>query len=388
MTYEPIDTSDVERWIGREVGGEQLRHPVTQIDVFRWVQAMRNPNPAYFDLDWATAHNFSELRSPQSMILACTLRHGVHTSMQGEIPGGRQMNGGDEWWFEAPVLPGDRVTSKRRALDFKLTETSFAGPTLFQRGETSYFNQKDELLARQHSTSIRFLAANLKGRRDGGKEAQQPPELPAEQIIAFEQQRLDYARTLRTPSPIVRQDLKTGVNLPLRPIGPHSVQSFTTEQRAFLYTIWGNLSDDGLPRTPRKYREAEAALDPEFADGLYYGASAGHTDSSAAAQRGMPRAYGAGASACAWLIDYVTNWLASDGVIAHCKVQYRNPILVGDLTFVSGEVTEVRLQPDGAMVVDLSLKTRNQDGKPGAIGTASARIHPEGDRQIRRGLHW
>lgn len=378
-TYETIDTSDVERWMGREVGGEQLRQPVTQTDVFRWVQAMRNPNPAYFNPDWAARRNAGDFRIPQSMILACTIRHGVHTSMQGEIPGGRQMNGGDAWWFEVPVRPGDCVTSKRRTLDFKVTETGFAGPTMFQRGETAYLNQNGEVLARQHSTSIRFLAANLKGRREGGKEAAHPPELSAEQIGAFEQQRLDYARGLYAPSTIVRQDLKPGVKLPVRPIGPHSIQSFTAEQRAFLYTIWGNLSDDGLPRTARKFREADAAWDPEFADGLYHGASAGHTDSNAAAQRGMPRAYGAGASACAWLIDYVTNWLGADGVIAHCKVQYRNPILVGDLTFVSGEVSEARLQPDGAMLVDLSLKTENQDGKPGAVGAATARLHPHGN---------
>jgi len=376
MTYQTIDTSDVDRWMGREVGGEQLRQPVTQTDVFRWVQAMRNPNPAYFDQDWVSGRG-QAFRVPSSMILACSIRHGVHTSIQGEIVGGRQMNGGDEWWFEGPVRVGDLVTSKRRALDYKLTETGFAGPTLFQRGETAYFDQDGRLLARQYSTSIRFLAANLKGRDGGGGGAEaHPPELSAEQLAAFEQQRLDYARSLHEPAPIARDALTPGAKLPVRPIGPHSVQSFTCEQRAFLYAIWGNLSDDGLPRTARNIRSADAALDPEFADGLFHGASAGHTDSRAAAQRGMPRAYGAGASACAWLIDYVSNWVGEEGAITRCKVQYRNPILVGDLTFVSGEVTGASLEADGAMLVELSLKTENQDGKPGAVGTATARLGP------------
>jgi len=378
MTYQPIDTSDVDRWMGREVGGEQLRQPVTQTDVFRWVQAMRNPNPAYFDFDWASRRG-AALRIPPSMIMACAIRHGVHTSFQGEVPGGRQMNGGDEWWFESPVRVGDRVTSKRRTLDYKLTETGF-GPTLFQRGETSYFDQDGRFLARQISTSIRFLAANLKARAGGDKSEAEPPAFSADQIGAFEQQRLDYARSLREPAPIAREALSPGSKLPVRPIGPHSVQTFTCEQRAFLYTAWGNLSDDGLPRTARKYRQADAVLDPEFADGLYHGASAGHTNSSAAGQRGMPRAYGAGASACAWLVDYVGNWLGEEGTLARCKVQYRNPILVGDLTFVSGEVTEASPQPDGSVLVELSLKTENQDGKPGAVGAATVRLHSASGR--------
>jgi acyl dehydratase len=376
MSYENIDTTDVDRWMGKEVGGEQLREPVTRSDVFRWVQAMRNPNPAYFDKDWVEANSQGAFRVPQSMILACTIRHGAHTSMQGEIPGGRQMNGGDEWWFDTPVQPGDVVTSERRALDYTLKETAFAGPTLFQRGETIYRNQHGTQLARQVSTSIRFLAANLKGRGGSGKkEGADAPTFSAEQIAAFEQERLDYAQSLHRPVPPVRGELQPGLLLPVRPIGPHSVQSFTCEQRAFLYTMWGNLSDDGLPRTARKIRAEEAALDPEFADGLFHGASAGHTDSSAAAQRGMPRAYGAGATACAWLVDYAANWVGTAGKITRCKVQYRNPILVGDLTYVSGEVTAVRDHPDGGCEVDISLKTENQGGLPGTSGTATVRLH-------------
>jgi acyl dehydratase len=375
MSYEPIDTTDIDRWMGKEVGGEQLREPVTRSDVFRWAQAMRNPNPAYYDRDWVEANNGGAFRMPQSYILACTIRHGTHTSMQGEIVGGRQMNGGDEWWFEVPVQPGDIVTSQRRALDYTLKETGFAGPTLFQRGETIYVNQHGTRLARQVSTSIRFLAANLKGGGGGGtKEGADLPVFSAEEIAAFEQERLDYARSLHQPAPLSRSAMQPGLALPVRPIGPHSVQSFTCEQRAFLYTIWGNLSDDGLPRTARNIRAADGVLDPEFIDGLYHGASAGHTDSKAAGQRGMPRAYGAGATACAWMIDYVTNWAGAEGEITHCKVQYRNPILVGDLTYISGEVTAVHDLPEGGCEVDLSLKTVNQKGQPGTTGNATVRL--------------
>lgn len=376
MTYQPLDTSDVECWMGKRVGGEQLREPVRRIDVLRWVQAMRNPNPAYFDPDWTGKRG---LQVPQSMILGCAVRHGIPASTQGEIPGGRQMNGGDEWWFDAPLTLGDRVISKRRALDFRMTETAFAGPTLFQRGKVEYRNQDDVLLARQISTSIRFLATNLNDRRTGADTLAEPPELSAEQLAAFEAQRLDYARRLREPSPIDFADLNPGTQLPVRPIGPHSVQSFTTEQRAFLYTVWGNLSDDGLPRTPRKVR-AEATLDPEFGDGLYHGASAGHTDTKAAAERGISRAYGAGATACAWLVDHVTNWLGEKGTITHCRVQYRSPILVGDLTFVTGQVTGVELLADGTRMIEISSKTANQDGTPRAVCTAMARLYAPNTR--------
>ena len=54
---EPIefDTSDVDRYIGKPVGGGQLKEPVTVTDIRRWVQAMQYPNPLHYDDDCAAS---------------------------------------------------------------------------------------------------------------------------------------------------------------------------------------------------------------------------------------------------------------------------------------------------------------------------------------------
>ena len=46
--------------------------------------------------------------------------------------------------------------------DYRVTNTSFAGPTMFSRGDTVYYNQRGESIARQRSTSIRYLAENAR----------------------------------------------------------------------------------------------------------------------------------------------------------------------------------------------------------------------------------
>jgi N-terminal half of MaoC dehydratase len=373
VTPEPIDTSDVERWMGKTIGGEQLRESVTITDMRRWVQAMHNPNPAHYDEKCRDSSG--AWIAPQSLILACAIRHGVTPSMQGEILAGRQMNGGDEWWFGPRISIGDHVTSVRLAFDYRVTDTAFAGPTIFQRGDTTYVNQDGQVLAKQRSTAIRFLAANLKQKKPKQDEGSALPEFSAEMIAAFEQERLAYARALRETSPPVAGDISVGMQLPRRLVGPHSVQSFTTEQRAFLYTIWGNLSDDGLPRTERVFRSADAAIDPEFGDGLYHGASAGHTDSKSAALRGMPRAYGAGASVCAFIIDYAANWAGSTGWVEHCSIQYRSPVLVGDATYISGEVTGIEQAASGDHAsVTLAINAANQAGIINTRGTVTVRL--------------
>jgi len=381
MDFEPLDTSDIDRWIGQPIGGEQLKEPITVGDLRRWVQAMHNPNPVHYDETWPRAREAGGLIAPQSMILACAIRHGTQTSMQGGFEGVRQMNGGDEWWFYKTVSVGDLVTSVRLAFDYKIRETPFAGPTIFQRGDITYINQHGQVLARQRSTSIRWLQANFeraaaaKAKPSGAPKDASEPVWTSDQIAGVEEERLTYARGLREGASPTLEDIAVGTKLPRRVIGPHSIQSFTTEQRSFLYTAWGALYDDGIPATPRKIRAAEAAIDPYFADGLYQGASAGHTDSKAAGQRGMPRAYGAGGAICAYVVDYVSNWAGERGRAEHLSVQYRNPVLVGDLTYVSGEVVHIGApNADGYALVDLSVQTADQNGKVGTPGKATVRL--------------
>ena len=48
-----LDTTDVDRQIGRELGGGQLKEPVSATDIRRWVQGMQYPNPLHYDEDHA-----------------------------------------------------------------------------------------------------------------------------------------------------------------------------------------------------------------------------------------------------------------------------------------------------------------------------------------------
>lgn len=43
------DTTDLDRWTGRPVGGGRLKDPVTVNDIRRWAQVMHNPNRLHLD---------------------------------------------------------------------------------------------------------------------------------------------------------------------------------------------------------------------------------------------------------------------------------------------------------------------------------------------------
>ena len=56
-----LDTTDVDRYVGKPVGGGQLKDPVSLTDVRRWVQGMDHPNPLHYDEDYAAGSTFGRI---------------------------------------------------------------------------------------------------------------------------------------------------------------------------------------------------------------------------------------------------------------------------------------------------------------------------------------
>ena len=375
-----LDTSDVDRWIGVPLGGGQLKDPIHVNDIRRWAQGMQNPNPLYFDDEYAAGSRFGQIVAPQSFAVCTDTSHGAGPAIQGTIPGQHMLFGGDEWWFYGPrIYPGDHFSHERMLFDYKVTETSFAGPTMFSRGDTTYVNQRGEIVCKQRSTSIRYLAelAREKGAFADNVEKQWSDS----ELEEIERQKMEYYRSFLELGHDKRLFVKVGDKLPRRVIGPHTLMSFTTEWRAYLMTVWGSAREFGVSTTlqagwlPEMSRDLEGAkIDPSNADGLYKGPSRGHVQPRYAQLIGMPRGYGYGASMGAWVLDYLTNWGGEWCFVLHSKMQYRSPALTGDVTYLDAEVSELSYESPDGPIAKLEISMTNQDDAVMASGSAEVQL--------------
>jgi acyl dehydratase len=373
-----FDTSDVDRWIGVPTGGGQMKEPVTATDIRRWVQGMQNPNPLHFDERYAAESRFGKLVAPQSFAVCTSDSHGAGPAIQGQIPGTHMLFGGDEWWFEGPrIEPGQRITLERALFDYKVTETKFAGPTMFSRGDTTYLREDGAVVCKQRSTSIRYLAEEARKRAVFADTPE--PTWTADALADVEKRKQEYYRTFLDLGHERRTGVEVGMRLPTRPIGPHTIATFTGEWRAFLMSVWGTFREDGGTSSlhqagwlPEMSRDLEGAKrDPTLADGLYFGPSRGHVQQEYAQLIGMPRGYGYGASMGAWILDYLANWVGEHGAILHSDMKFRSPALTGDLTFLDAEVRDL---VDGRRVAVVDVTMTNQRGEGMAQGRAEVRL--------------
>jgi hypothetical protein len=378
-----LDCSDLDRYLGKPMQPGRLRETLSNTDIRRWAQAMHYPNRLHYDNDYAADSRFGRIVAPQSFPVATDDAHGTAPSCIGFIPESHMIFGGDEWWFHGPrIHAGDLLRNERTPLDYVIKETKFAGPTCFQRGDNIYYNDKGDKIATQRSTSIRYRADLA--RDMGSLTATEDPEWTDAQLETVEAQKLDYINALHQLGHGRRywDDVSVGDKLPTRVFGPHSIASFATEWRAYLFTLWcgvhrrTDLDIAALGFTgPMAGKEQDPVLElenPELTDGAYIGPSRGHLFPRWARYIGMPRGYGYGASMGSWILDYLAGWAGEWGSIVHSNCAYRGPAFTGDITISNATIIDQRLDDQGRPIVQVDFRMTNQLGT--TMSTAKAEI--------------
>jgi hypothetical protein len=378
-----LDCSDIDQYLGKPIQPARLKEPLANNDIRRWAQAMHYPNRLHYEDEFATASRFGRISAPQSFAVATDDGHGSAPACVGRIPNSHLIFGGDEWWFYGPrIYGGDLIHNERIPFDYVVKETKFAGPTCFQRGDNTYYNDKGDKIATQRSTSIRYRADLA--REMGSLKASDDPEWTDAQLAELEKQKFEYIKSMHDLGHGKRywDDVKVGDKLPARVFGPHSIASLTTEWRAYLFTIWcgvhrrTDLDIEALGFTgDMAGKEQDPVMEkenPELTDGAYIGPSRGHLFPRWARYIGMPRAYGYGASMGAWILDYLAGWAGEWGMVVHSNCAYRGPAFTGDITIFNATVIDKSVDEKGRSIVQVDFKMANQLGT--TMSTAKAEI--------------
>ena len=383
MSKTSLDCSDLDSYMGKPIAPARMKEALHNNDIRRWAQAMHYPNLMHYDHDFSKEGRYGRLVAPQSFAIATDDGHGAWPASVGRIPDSHLIFGGDEWWFYGPkIFSGDSITNEKIPLDYVVKETKFAGPTCFQRGDNNYYNQDGDFIAKQRSTAIRYRA-DLALEMGSMDDPEDDPVWTDEQIAALETEKYDFIKMMHDLGHDKRywDDINKDDILPVRVIGPHSIASFATEWRAYLFTIWGSTHRPGIDLEALGYTKEMAGHEndpvmerdnPALTDGAYFGPSRGHLFPKYARMIGMPRGYGYGASMGAWILDYLAGWAGEWGHVVHCKSSYRAPAFTGDATYMSAKVVDKIVTEGGEHQIQLECSLKTQTGK--TIATAIAEV--------------
>jgi acyl dehydratase len=387
-TAVKLDTADVDKWVGKRIVFAELWDPCSATDIRRWVQALDYPNPLHWNEEFARQSKFGGIVAPQSFTVGQDYGHGCHPACVGKLPGSHLIFAGEEWWFYGTAIrPGDKLTQERRFDGYSITDTAFAGPTMFARGDTVHRNQNGALVAKERATAIRYLVEEANKRGVYGKDKRSPKRWTKEELVEIHKLRHAWILSNREGASPRYGEVNAGDKLPRRVIGPHSVVTFALERRAHRENVWGTwrwnppegvydpAKEDAGFGADMTYDFDARKIDPRMGDGLFYGPSSGHINAEKAENIGMGGAYGYGASMNAWFLDTVAYWAGHDGYIWHSKTQFRSPAFEGDVTFIDGQVVEkVEQSPYGFPVVQVQVRMTTQNGDTILTGKADVQL--------------
>ncbi len=151
-----------------------------------WNETVEDGNPLYNDRAYARSRGFKDIVAQPGMII-CTLvlpyrwptpagfvktRQLLHFELKDllELPVGILAN--YEAFFHAPIEIGDRLSTTGRLVEISGFKRTRLGGGYFSKLETSYFNQRDELVCQAHTNLFSYGGgAGASDEEDTEKEA-------------------------------------------------------------------------------------------------------------------------------------------------------------------------------------------------------------------------
>jgi len=156
MTEESIITDEIRQALNVE--SEPSVYEIEKEPIRRWADAIGDLNPLYHDEEYAKKCGYRSLVAPPGFMgqYAFAVKRGKPAPM----PRSRRsfttnLNGGSEYEFLKPIQAGDVITATSKVVDI-FERKGRLGPMLFTVRETTYKNQKGEIVLKSRGTGISY----------------------------------------------------------------------------------------------------------------------------------------------------------------------------------------------------------------------------------------
>jgi acyl dehydratase len=163
MSENSVISPEARAMIGKETV-YQFPEEVGTATIRRFAVAIGDPNPLYYDEEFAKKTVFGGIVAPPTMIFEMIFNiadkiaeedGGYSEKMELPPPLDQFVRGGNEYEIFQPLRPTDKMTIKRKITNL-IEKEGKKGVLVFSHVEFRYFNQKDELLAVNKDIFIHF----------------------------------------------------------------------------------------------------------------------------------------------------------------------------------------------------------------------------------------
>ena len=263
------------------------------------------------------------------------------------------------------VRPGDRISIWNRVIDIHEKPSKFSGKMAMQYLESTYINQRDEVLCRALGMTARH---ERKASRDTGKykEVKTHVYTPAEreridEMVLTEQDRIRGQNTRHW------EDVNVGDSIDEIARGPLS----SSDTMAFVIASGRGAAHGVLLRHAAKHPK-HYIRNKKTGGGIEY-TGIGHHREDFAKEVGVPGMYDYLPQRACWFATAITNWMGDDAVLKRLRMEARLFNCQGDTTFITGKIVKKYVK-DRCALIDIEMKGINQRGDLSSPGFATVML--------------
>jgi acyl dehydratase len=244
---------------------------------------------------------------------------------------------------------------------------------IIQKGVTTCTNQRGDVIV---ETEVHTMRVPRRGATSGGlKYEKRETTWTRGELDTFGERLINQLERMRGPEIRYWDDVSVGTSIEETLCGPLRLSDIALTRGSIVYGIVGGGRDEngGYAYMLDHYRRHPAHSFENPETGVTEHPHRGHWEQYMADEVGMPGIYDIGYQRLGWLCRVVTDWMGDDARLRMLEGWLRRPNIVGDVTFISGEVTEKKFA-NGLATVVCSLSGVNQHGEETIRGSAEIEL--------------
>jgi acyl dehydratase len=342
--------------------------------VRRWSLCMGDDNPFFIDPAYAAGTRWGQTIAPtcfeKSMGILRTKEVPEELKETNKALRGVQLfySGGENFYYK-PITEGVKLYRAKWVDKVEVKESQFAGRSAIVSNALSLYDADDVV----YSDGVEwYVHAERRKRAEGEEKKAKEPHVPAhytdEQLAEIE---AAYdAEYVRGADTLYIEDVEVGQKLPRMVKGPLTITdliNFHMGAGWLIYGIWPY-------RLAYENRKNLRGFYSKNKYGAWDAVQRVHWDGDLAREVGLDDIYDIGALRQTMVSHYLHNYVGDDAWVYRIRYEFRNFNYMGDITWLTGEILEKRVDPVLGPLIEMSVTGTNQRGKENIRGSATVLI--------------
>jgi acyl dehydratase len=341
--------------------------------VRRWSLCMGDDNPFFIDPAYGAKTRWGQTIAPtcfeKSMGILRTKDVPDELKETNKALRGVQLfySGGENFYYK-PITEGVKLYRAKWVDKVEVKESQFAGRSAIVSNALSLYDADDVV----YSDGVEWYVHAERRKRAEGEVSKKEPHVPAsytdEQLAEIE---AAYdAEYVRGADTLYIEDVEVGQVLPRMVKGPLTITdliNFHMGAGWLIYGIWPY-------RLAYENRKNLRGFYSKNKYGAWDAVQRVHWDGDLAREVGLDDIYDIGALRQTMVSHYLHNYVGDDAWVYRIRYEFRNFNYMGDVTWLTGEILEKRVDPVLGPLIEMRVTGTNQRGKENIRGSATVLI--------------